>query len=120
MAAPAAGLPLPVLIVERFAAGRDVGLYVLSPRGAKPAAPPGPFLPEKGLLSGRGPEDGLRPSSLVSYAEPLLRDSLLLVLAQERWAGIRLVSRFSIAAAAEVVLRTAAPVAALRLRSSCL
>jgi hypothetical protein len=70
-----------------------------------PAAPPGPFLPVK---------DGLLPSSLVPYAEPLLLDWLLLVLAQERWAGILLASRFPIDVAVEAGLRTIAPVAALR------
>lgn len=84
------------------------------------AAPPAPFLPERELLSCRGPEDGLRPSPLVSYDEPLLLDSLALVPAQERWAGIRLASRFCIVVAVEVVLRTTAPVAAPRSLSSCL
>jgi hypothetical protein len=69
------------------------------------AAPPGPFLPVK---------DGLLPSSLVPYAEPLLLDWLLLVLDQERWAGILLASRFPIDVAVEAGLRTIAPVAALR------
>jgi hypothetical protein len=84
MADPGAGLPMPVLIVGRLVVGRDVGLYVLSPRGPKPAAPRGSLLPVKALLFGRGLEDVPRPSSRIAYPEPLLLDSLLLVLAQER------------------------------------
>ena len=77
------------------------------------AALPGPFLSVNALLSRCGPDDGLRPSSLVANDEPLLLDSLLLVPAQERWAGIRLASRFPFIAA-EGVLRTVAPVVAPR------
>jgi len=116
MTAPGAGLPTPAVVVEWLDTGRDVGLYVLSPRGPKPAAPPGPLLPVKALLFVRGPETGLRPSSRVSYLEPLLLDSPLLVLAQERWAGTRLASRFPVGA--DTVLRTDAPVAVPRSLSS--
>lgn len=66
MAAPVAGLPVTAFIVVRLVAGRDVGRYVLSPRGLKPSALPGSLLPVKALLYGRGPEAGLCPASLAS------------------------------------------------------